>query len=67
MAWYDTKKMLKDEEGEKTGKEETSSNMPFVKMVSPVVFISSVVLMEVLNVVVDQNRTFNPEKRIGIW
>ena len=44
----------------------TSSNMPFVKMVSPVVFISSVVLMEVLNVVVDQNRTFNPEKRIGI-
>ena len=45
----------------------TSSNMPFVKMVPPVVFISSVVLMEVLNVVVDQNRTFNPEKIIGKW
>ena len=37
--------------------------MPFVKIFSPVVFVTSVVLMEVLNVVVDQNRTWNPENR----
>ena len=33
---------------------------------SPVIFIAPVILMEVLNVVVDQNRTLNPEtKRRG--
>ena len=30
---------------------------------SPVIFIAPVILMEVLNVVVDQNRTLNPEKK----
>ena len=30
---------------------------------SPVIFIAPVVLMEVLNVVVDQNRALNPEKK----
>ena len=54
----------KNEEGEMDGEDETSSNMTFMKTFSPVVFVTPVVLVEVLNVVVDQNWTFNPGNRI---
>ena len=33
-------------------------------MISPVVFVTPVVLVEVVNVVVDQNWTLNPDKTI---
>ena len=43
----------------------TSRNGCLIKMISPVVFVTPVVLVEVVNVVVDQNWTLNPDKRIG--
>ena len=45
-------------------RETKQKKMPFRKKISPVVFVTPVILMEVLNVVVDQNWTFNPDKII---